>query len=385
MSPEITMKLKNFLFILLILSLSACKSEPTRFSNVIIDVGFNDAPVTFVAYTDNETEFNNYQDLLRTELTYLGKLFDKYNDYEGINNLKTINDNAGIQAVEVDQTLIDLITFAKEYYSITQNTFDISMGSVLEVWHNYRNDGKVLNAGDPAEFGKVPSIEELEAARACVSWDYIEINDDANTVYINNPCASLDVGGIAKGFAADIVVEKLVEAGLDIAIINIGDSSIITIGTKPNGDEWGVGIAQPKKNVLIADSSVDTLYFEGSIHISTSGDNQNYYVAEDGKTYHHLIDPSTLFPVVTDLHSVTIATSLSAAAAEALSKAMFILPYDEALSLLNQLKAEHPNDVIDATWVYGLGKAPQNAEGKDSGDFTVVHSKDIQDQSRLHR
>ena len=76
---------------------------------------------------------------------------------------------------------------------------------------------------------------------------------------------------------------------------------------------------------------------------------------------------------------------LSAAAAEALSKAMFILPYDEALSLLNQLKAEHPNDVIDATWVYGLGKAPQNAEGKDSGDFTVVHSKDIQDQSRLYR
>lgn len=125
------MKLKNFLFILLILSLSACKSEPTQFSNVIIDVRFNDTPVTFVAYTDNETEFNNYQDLLRTELTYLGKLFDKYNDYEGINNLKTINDNAGIQAVEVDQTLIDLITFAKEYYSITQNTFDISMGSVL--------------------------------------------------------------------------------------------------------------------------------------------------------------------------------------------------------------------------------------------------------------
>lgn len=379
------MKLKNFLFILLILSLSACKSEPIRFSNVLIDVGFNDAPVTFVAYTENESKFNQYQAILRDEILVLGQLFDKYNNYEGINNLKTINDNAGIQPVEVDQTLIDLILFAQKYYTITQNTFNISMGSVLEVWHNYRDEGKLLNSADPAQYGRVPTLEELQIANECVSWDFIEVNDENNTVYINNPCASLDVGGIAKGFAADIVVEKLIEAGLETAIINIGDSSIITIGTKPNGDEWGVGIAQPKKNVLIADSSVDTLYFEGSIHISTSGDNQNYYIAEDNVTYHHLIDPSTLYPVVTHLHSVTIATSLSAAAAEALSKAMFILPYDEALKLLNKLKAENPNDVIDAVWVYELDQAPSNAPSKGSANFSVVHSQDIQSQSRLYR
>ncbi|MHB8096093.1 MAG: FAD:protein FMN transferase [Erysipelotrichaceae bacterium] len=379
------MKLKNFLFILLILSLGACKSEPVRFSNVLIDVGFNDAPVTFVAYTENEAEFNQFQEILREELLILGQLFDKYNNYEGLNNLKTINDNAGIKPVEVDQKLIDLITFAKEYYTITQNTFDISMGSVLEVWHNYRDEGKLLNSSDPAQYGRVPTLEELQIAKECVSWDFIEINDENNTVYINNPCASLDVGGIAKGYAADIVVNKLLEAGLETAIINIGDSSIITIGTKPNGDEWGVGIAQPKKNVLIADSSVDTLYFEGSIHISTSGDNQNYYIAEGDITYHHLIDPSTLYPVVTSLHSVTIATSLSAASAEALSKAMFILPYDDALELLNKLKAENPNEVIDAVWVYELDQAPSNSESKGSAGFSVVHSKDIQDQSRLYR
>ena len=385
MTQEITMKLKNFLFILLILTLSACKSEPIRFSNVLIDVGFNDAPVTFVAYTENEAEFNQYQEILKDEILVLGQLFDKYNNYEGLNNLKTINDNAGIQPVEVDQALIDLITFAKEYYTITQNTFDISMGAILEVWHNYREEGKLLNSADPAQYGRVPAIEELQIAKECVSWDYIEIDDENNTVYINNPCASLDVGGIAKGFAADIVVNKLIEAGLETAIINIGDSSIITIGTKPNGDEWGVGIAQPKKNVLIADSSVDTLYFEGSIHISTSGDNQNYYIAENDVTYHHLIDPSTLYPVVTSLHSVTIATSLSAASAEALSKAMFILPYDDALELLNKLKAENPNEVIDAVWVYELDQAPTNSESKGSAGFSVVHSKDIQDQSRLYR
>lgn len=159
------MKLKNFLFILLILSLSACKSEPIRFSNVLIDVGFNDAPLTFVAYTENEAEYNQFQEILRDEILVLGQLFDKYNNYEGLNNLKTINDNAGIQPVEVDQALIDLIQFAKEYYTITQNTFDISMGSVLEVWHNYRDEGKLLNSSDPAQYGRVPTLEELQIAK----------------------------------------------------------------------------------------------------------------------------------------------------------------------------------------------------------------------------
>lgn len=379
------MKHKSFLFILLILALTACKSEPIRYSNVLIDVGFNEAPVTFVAYTDSETEFNTYQDILRDELLVLGHLFDKYNNYDGLNNLKTINDNAGIKAVEVDQALIDLLLFAQEYYAITNQTFDISLGSVLKVWHNYREDGKLLNSENPSHFGKVPSIDELQIAKTCGSWDFIEIDDTNNTVFINNSCASLDVGGIAKGFAADIVTEKLIQAGLKIAIINLGDSSIITLGTKPNGDEWGVGIAQPKKDVLIADSSVDTLFFEGPIHISTSGDNQNYYVAEDGVIHHHLIDPNTLYPVVTNLHSVTIATSLSAGAAEALSKAMFILPYDEAIILLNQLKQENPNDVIDAVWVYALNQSPSNAISIESVGFSVVHSSDIQSKSRLYR
>lgn len=385
MTQEITMKQKTFLFILLILTLTACKSEPIRYSNVLIDVGFNEAPVTFVAYTDNETEFNTYQDILRDELLTLGHLFDKYNNYDGLNNLKTINDNAGIQAIEVDQALIDLLLFAREYYSITNQTFDISLGSVLNVWHNYREDGKLLNSESPKQFGKVPSIDELQTAKACASWDFVEIDDTNNTVFINNPCTSLDVGGIAKGFAADIVTEKLIQAGLKIAIINLGDSSIITLGTKPNGDEWGVGIAQPKKDVLIADSSVDTLFFEGPIAISTSGDNQNYYIAEDGVTYHHLVDPNTLYPTVTNLHSVTIATSLSAGAAEALSKAMFILAYDDALRLLDQLKKENPNDVIDAVWVYELNQAPTNANQIESVGFSVVHSSDIQSKSRLYR
>lgn len=375
------MKQKLILILSLILLLSACTKVPNRYSNVAIDIGFNDAPVTFVAYTSSQAEFDRYFEQTKREFNYLGQLFDKYNNYTNLNNLKTINDNAGIQAIEVDQNLIDLLLYAKEWTTLSQNTFNITLGAVLNIWSDYRNEGKMLNSANPETFGRIPSLEILQQADACTGWDWVEIDDEANTVYIRKPCTQLDVGGIAKGFAADIVVKKLKDAGLTTAIINIGDSSIITIGTKPNGDEWGVGIAQPKRNVIFADGSVDTLYFKESIHISTSGDNQNYYLADDGQYYHHLIDPVTLFPVKTPLHSVTIATSLSAGAAEALSKAMFILPYADALNLLTELQAKYPSETIEATWVYELNQAP--VESIESVGFSVVHSKGI--DSRLKR
>lgn len=373
------MKRKMLLILTLSLLIVGCAKAPDRYSNVAINLGFNDAPVTFVAYTNSQAEFDKYFEQLKTEMSYLGQLFDRYNDYPNLNNLKTINDQAGIKAVEVDQNLIDLLVFARDWASLSQNTFNVSLGAVLDIWSDYRNEGKLMNAADPTEFGRIPSLGLLQQADTCTGWGFVEIDDQANTVFITNPCTRLDVGGIAKGFAIDIAVNKLKDAGLETAIINIGDSSIITIGTKPSGDEWGVGIAQPKRNVIFADGSVDTLYFKESIFISTSGDNQNYYLAEDGRYYHHLIDPITLFPVETPLHSVTVATSLSAGAAEALSKAMFILPYEEALKLVDELRTTYPNDTIEATWVYELNQAP--VASIESVGFSVVHSEGI--QSRL--
>lgn len=373
------MKRKLLLIFTLSLLFAGCAKAPVRYSNVAINLGFNDAPVTFVAYATSQEEFDKYFEQLKTELSYLGQLFDRYNNYPNLNNLKTINDNAGIKAIEVDQYVIDLLVFARDWASLSQNTFNVTLGAVLDIWSDYRNEGKMLNTSDPVELGRIPSLGLLQQADACTGWDFVEIDDQANTVFITNPCTQFDVGGIAKGFAIDIAVQKLMDAGLETAIINIGDSSIITIGTKPDGKDWGVGIAQPKRNVTFADGSVDTLFFKSSIHISTSGNNQNYYLAEDGQYYHHLIDPETLFPVVTPLHSVTVATSLSAGAAEALSKAVFILPYEESLKLLEELRTTFPNDTIEAAWVYELNQAP--VDSIESVGFSVVHSAGI--QSRL--
>ncbi len=377
---------KITLILATLLLLTSCESTPSRYAQVALDVGFKDIAVTLIAYTKDEATYNDYYDQLEAEFTRLGHLYDKYTRIEGITNLYTINDTAGTGPIEVDQSLIDLFLEAQMWTTDTWNTFDPSIGAVLNIWHAYREEGKLLNQNEPVEFGSIPSIEELNAANLCSGWDNIIIDDEANTIEITEACTQVDVGGIGKGFAADIVAEQLKEAGMDIAIINIGDSSILTIGSKPDGSEWGVGITAPTRPTLIGANTIDTLYFPADISISTSGDNQNYYVAEDGNYYHHIIDPVTLYPVVTNLHAVTVVTDLKAGDAEALSKAFFILDYDRAMEYYTEIQTKYPDNYFGVLWVYEEGLAPTNASNIiDSEGFSLVHTDNLVDHSRLYR
>lgn len=377
--------LKKWILLLSVVILTGCETQAQKYTDVALDVGFKDIAVTFVAYTDSQQEFDNYFALMVNAFTRYGHLFDKYNHYPNVNNLKTLNDNAGLGPMVVDQAIIDLLMLSKDWSLNSQNTFDPSIGAVLNLWHDVREEGKLLNQEVPQAYGNLPTLESLQAANTCSGWDSILIDDTLNTVEYLNPCTAIDVGGIGKGYAADLVSNELIEAGLEVAIINIGDSSIKTIGSKPDGKEWGIGITKPTRPTLIGGSTLDTLYFPSSISISTSGDNQNYFIASDGQYYHHLIDPKTLFPTQSDLHAVTIATDLSAADAEALSKILFILPFTEAETYLTNLQNQYPDQFIGALWVFEEGKAPESLYVKDSEGFSVIHSSNLIEHSRLYR
>ncbi|MEI7668238.1 MAG: FAD:protein FMN transferase, partial [Erysipelotrichaceae bacterium] len=216
--------------------LSGCINKQTetltRYTKVATEVGFKDIAVNFIAYTKDEASFNQYFNTMVDEYTRLGHLYDKYKNYDGLNNLKTINDNAGISAVVVDQELINMLLLAKDWYTLSNQTFDITLGSVLNIWHDYREAGKLKNQDNL--LGDIPLLSNLVAADAFVGWQYVVINDDANTVYLTDTHVSLDVGGIGKGYATDLVASKLKADGLTTGIISIGESSIVTIGSKPN-------------------------------------------------------------------------------------------------------------------------------------------------------
>lgn len=329
--------------ILCIELLSGCGSSLKKYSSTATNLGF-DTVVSFTGYTENEATFQKYDDIMRKEFQRYDKLFDKYNSYDNLNNIKTINDNAGKKAVKVDKEIINLLKLSKQYADITNQQFDITMGSVLSIWHDYREAGLLANQKN--EESKIPSMQELQNAKKHSGWKHVEIDDKNSTVFINDKNVSLDVGGNAKGYAVEQIAKKLEEAGLKHGILN-GGGNIRLIGDKPDSDYWSVGIQIPNLQAQETDSLI-SLKVDGSQSFVTSGDYQRFYMY-DGKIMHHIIDPTTLLPA-RHCRSVTVITKDSGIA-DILSTTLYTISHEDGVKLLKELK-EKQNIQADAVWVY---------------------------------
>ena len=366
---------KTLFVCLLVCSLSACKSEEVapqedelqKYSNMAIDAGFN----TIYAYTEYGTDEAAMEDNYTLGLNMFSSyndLFDIYNGYDNINNLKTINDNAGKEAVVVDEAIIEMLLDAKEMYELSDGKFDVTMGAVLQVWHNYREKGMELNEKD--EPAPIPTQEELDAVSACRGWDKIEIDEENKTVYINDPCVSLDVGGIAKGYAAEKIAQAIEEKGIVYGDVNAG-RNIRTMHTKPNDAPWRIGVVHPdgENSIVVVDSHEECSYV-------TSGDSERFYIGEDGKRYHHIISTETLWPA--DYYRSVSIITLDSTVADALSTTLFTIPIEDGKKVLEKYKEVSGQDV-SAVWVVEKDKT-QNEDGKEVDDYVVIYTDDLEDR-----
>ncbi len=308
---------------------SGCNSGYQKYSAVFFDTF--DTAVQLVAYTRNEAEFDMYFEKAKERFMELHKLFDKYHEYEGINNIKTINDNAGIKPVKVSQEIIDLILFCKEWYEKTGGRTNIAMGPVLEIWHQYREDAEY----DPAN-AQVPPMDKLVEASKHTDINKVIVNKEESTVYLADKGMSLDVGAVAKGYATKLVISELAAQGLESAILSPG-GNIHALGKPLDGirEKWGIGIQDPDKAVVEDEENILDVVFINDASVVTSGDYQRYYIV-DGKTYHHLIDPETLMPAEY-FRSVTIITKDSGVA-DFLSTTVFLMPLEEGMALIDSLE-----------------------------------------------
>ena len=236
-------------------------------------------------------------------------------------NLKAINDRAGEAPLAVDRRIIDLLLDCKRYYELTNGKVNVAMGSVLELWHEERNNG--LN--DP-ENAKLPKMESLKEASTHTDFDKVIIDEEASTVFFSDPDIRLDVGAVAKGWSVQRVAENA-PAGL---LISVG-GNVCATGPKRENTPWVVGVQNPSGGDYL-----HTLYVSSGC-VVTSGDYQRCY-AVDGKLYHHIIDPETLFPG-TFWRSVTIVCDDSGLS-DALSTALFLLPMEEGQMLLDACGAK---------------------------------------------
>lgn len=294
---------------------------------------------TVYDYTDGSNEdFEENLAKIEKLLYYYNSLFDIYESHEGINNLYTVNQNAGVAPVTVDGELIEFLEYSKEMYTLTGGEVNIAMGAVLSLWHDYREAG----LAKPSE-ASLPSEKLLtEAAEHC-DINNIVIDRENSTVYLSDPKMSLDVGAIAKGYAVERAAELLISLGVSGYALDIG-GNLRTVGTKPDGEGWRTGVRNP-------DTSSDERYVyyfdlaDGSA--VTSGDYERYYTV-NGKKYHHIIDKDTLMPSEY-FASVTVITE-SSALADALSTALYCMDKESGEALVKTL------DGVKVVWVYHSGE-----------------------------
>ncbi len=226
-----------------------------------------------------------------------------------------INHSNGLP-VEVSDDTIELIEKGIYYSTLSDGMFDITVAPLTELWDFGTNTTP-------------PTDSEIASALENVGYEQIQIDD--NTVTLNSPEAMIDLGGIAKGYIADKVKEYLVSEGVEHATINLG-GNVLTIGGKPTGEAFSVGIQQPFDDTGVSITSVAL----GDQSAVSSGVYERYFES-DGEFYHHILDPHTGYPIDNDLLGVTIISDLSIDG-DALSTSVFCLGLEQGLDLVHSLE-----------------------------------------------
>ncbi len=320
--------------------LSGCAGE-TKYKKYQSDfMDTFDTVVIVMAYTQTQEQYDELVGIAHDEFLYMHQLFDIYHSYDGINNVKTINDNAGIQPVKVDSHIIDLIKMSKEWYAKSDGLINIAMGSVLSIWHDYREAG----IDDPSA-AQLPPMSDLEAASQHTSIDDIIIDEAASTVYLADKDMRLDVGAVAKGYATEVVADLLMEKGYNSVLISAG-GNVRAIGHPLDGKriKWGVGIKDPNSPLAgsVDESNLLDVAFVTNLSVVSSGVYERFYTV-DGKQYHHLIEPATLMPG--DYYKAVTVMTENSGVADLLSTVLFLMPPEQAFQYAEALEG------VEALWV----------------------------------
>ena len=261
------------------------------------------ATITLYGETD-ETLIDESFELCR----YYESMFSRTDENSEIYKLNTR------QISEVSDETAELISRGLEYGVISDGKFDITIEPLSALW-NFTSDTPF-----------VPSDEEIIKAKN--KLDYTAVSVSGNTVTFNNDYTRLDLGAIAKGYIADKVKELLVSRGVKRAIVNLG-GNVLCIGGKTDTENFTIGIQYPFGEGSIASVSVSDM------SVVTSGTYERYF-EENGKLFHHILDPQTGYPVDNDLLSVTI-IGASSCNCDALSTTCFVLGKEAGTELIESM------------------------------------------------
>ncbi len=279
---------------------------------------------------EGEEDFDKKAALFVSLLSEYDAHFDIYGEGEP-GTMSYLNRMAGQGRVDILPDVEGLLRFGIDIYDMTRGTVNIGMGAVTSLWHDARR------ADEPY----LPSDTDISEAMRHCNMDNFSLPGDG-TAAIYDPAMSLDVGAIAKGYAAELIAEKLEGAGYTSLVIDLG-GNLRAIGAKPGGDGFETGI----KNPLGSGYSARLTLSDAAV--ATSGAYERKLTV-DGREYGHITDPETGYPA-DNFASVSV-VSPDAGVADALSTALFILSYEDGEALLSYLARRGvPGAPTYAVWV----------------------------------
>lgn len=340
-------KFAVLLAVLCAFALSGCKKqpEPVEFTTFAMDT-----VMSFTLYGGAE-QASAVQAWIPTQLGELDRLLSATGEDSEISRVN----RAEGQPVELDPIVDSLLVQALELCRVTGGALDLTTCPAVRAW------------GFTAEEHRVPSDEEL--AKLAERIDYTAVNLEGGAVAL--PAGmELDLGAVAKGYAGDRLAAEIREQGLSSALLDLGQSTIVAVGSKPDGSPWRIGVvdpAQPGTYFAVVELK--------NMAIGTSGGYQRYF-EQDGVTYWHILDPGTAAPARSGLASVTV-VSPSAFLCDGLSTALFVMGLEEGA----QFWQDHPELEFEALFVTeeggiyrtaGLEDCFSLAEGYGEREVTVL-------------
>ena len=282
------------------------------------------------------------------EINRLEKLFSPTIEQSEI---FAINQYAAKQTVTVSKDTFDLIEKAKEYCNITEGAFDITIAPVVKAW------------GFTEEVKRVPSDEEIQQKLQLVDNNKLHIDKQNSTVYLENENMSIDLGGIAKGYASNKVNEILKKNGVSSAVISLGGNVSVT-GKRPDGTKWRIAVQDP----MNSEGYVGILNVEDT-SVITSGVYQRFF-EQNGKKYHHIIDTKTGKPTQNGLLSVTIVCD-NGAMADALSTSVMVAGLQKGSELWRKLDNFGMIVITDSNEMYISEDIEDIFEVSDDVEYTI--------------
>jgi thiamine biosynthesis lipoprotein len=256
------------------------------------------------------------EDICRKITELIKKLEHKMSYFIPESFVSQLNSSSGEASVKIDSDTFRVLKSATEYYELSDGAFDITAAPLTALWRNGIKN-KVL-----------PLRSEVQSLVPSVSGVGIILNEKSKSAKIGKN-QSVDLGGIAKGYAADMALKAYRSCGVNSAFINLG-GNVHTLGKKINGEPWMIGVQDPrsKRGDFIAALAISD---KSAV---TSGDYEKYFEYE-GKRYHHIIDPKTGYPASSDLMSATVVSS-SSIQADALSTAVFVSGLERGMELIEK-------------------------------------------------